>query len=472
MADPRRGGIRLRTRPFRKGIRRLRGIVLIAIDCLRADHVSCYGYHRATTPTIDGLGAKGIVWEQASSVSSWTKPSVASLFTGLYPSQHGAFHGIKRSKDRSVAKTDVLLSGRPTISEVFTDAGWRCGAFINNEQLGTHTRLDRGFETYTPAAGKADRLLAQFEDWLRRDASTPFFAYLHFLEAHWPYKPRRRHIAMFGGDRDANRFRDFSARDYGRLRQRLARGEATLSGAELEQMMQMYDGAVRRLDGKVKFVLQLLERLGIRDQTGVVVTADHGEEFMEHGRIGHGHALYEEVIHVPLVAALPGGPKGIRAAGPVSLVDIPHTLLNAAGVDHAVAGHDLLSVGGEPSAVVAELSIGHRYDQMIRDGDWKLHRSYQFESNRGQAALRRSYRDRVASEPHRLSMELYNLATDPREQADLADDSRHEGRKKELTAKLDQWWKENARRPQDEPVKEVDLDERTLRRLRDLGYLE
>jgi len=329
----------------------LRCVLLIVIDCLRADHVRAYGYDRETTPTIDRLAAEGTLWEKAYSASSWTKPSVTSLLTGLYPSEHGAFEGIKRSKGKHRVTTDVLSSYRPTLAEMFSRNGWRCGAFINNAQLGEFSRLDRGFDRYVPNAGKADHLIGLFRSWLEEDVDKPFFGYLHFLEAHWPYKPRRRHMRMFGGDRDTNCFRDYSARDFGKLRRAVSRQQETLSEQQLAQMIQMYDGAVRRLDGKVKLLLAMLKERGLDDRVSVVVTADHGEEFLEHGRIGHGQSLYEELTHVPLVAWSPGERGGIRRGEMVSHVDLGGTLLTMAGVEHDWSGCDLRSAAG-PSAPV------------------------------------------------------------------------------------------------------------------------
>ncbi|MEK6677087.1 MAG: sulfatase-like hydrolase/transferase, partial [Planctomycetota bacterium] len=235
-----------------------KGILLIVIDCLRADHVSRYGYDHPTTPTLDELASRGTLWTRAHSVSSWTKPAVTSLLTGLYPREHGAYQGIKRSKGRSWATTDVLVTAQPTLAESLTAAGWRCGAFLNNAQLDEFTRLNRGFERYTSDAGQADRLFGIFEEWLRAKPGNPWFAYLHLLEAHWPYKPRRRHVALFGGNRDTNRFREFSARDFGRLRHSVHQGEKNLTDNDREELIQMYDGAVRRLDGKLRTLLKTL----------------------------------------------------------------------------------------------------------------------------------------------------------------------------------------------------------------------
>src|SRR3972149_11923787 len=110
-----------------------RGVLIMVIDCLRADPLSCYGYRRPTTPTIDALAERGVLWEKAYSVSSWTKPAVTSLLTGLYPCQHGAYEGIKRGRGRQPATTDRLRPACSTLAETLSACGWRCGAFINNE---------------------------------------------------------------------------------------------------------------------------------------------------------------------------------------------------------------------------------------------------------------------------------------------------------------------------------------------------
>lgn len=455
-----------------KGIRSVRAILLIVIDCLRADHVSCYGYDRATTPTIDALAAQGILWEQAHAVSSWTKPSVTSLLTGLYPTQHGAFRGIKRSKGRTAVKTDVLRSLCPTIAERLTQTGWRCGAFINNAQLGEFTGLNRGFATYIPTAGNADRLIGLFLEWLEADLEKPVFAYLHFLEAHWPYKPRRRHVAMFGGNRDTNHFRDYSARDYGRLRRAISRKEATLEKEHLDQMIQMYDASIRRIDGKLKIILAMLTELGLRDETAVIVTADHGDEFLEHGQIGHGQSLYNELTHVPLVANIPGFPVGARYDKPVCLVDMSPTLLGLAGVDGEPATRDLLRSSGASVPMHAELSVGRRYLQTIRTETWKLHRQFVFEPSDRQADTLSTPWEQVAGCPHRTSTELYNMDSDPHEQKDVGDDPAHAKVRAQLLEDLDRWWQKMAVSADAQGAGEVEMDPRVVERLRDLGYLE
>jgi len=446
----------------------IRHVVLIAIDCLRADHVSCFGYARPTTPTIDALAAEGVVWRNAHSACSWTKPAVASLLTGLYPSQHGAFQGIKRSKLRPIVTTDILATTQPTLAETFSSGGWRCGAFINNSQLDTFTRINRGFETYVPRAGKADRLLAQYDAWLDRADGVSTFAYLHFLEAHWPYKPRRRHMTMFGGDRDTNHFGSFSARDYARLRRAISRGEETLSDDLLVQMIQMYDAAVRRLDGKIKLVLKTLKDRGLLDASLIVVTADHGEEFLEHGMLGHGQSLYDELTHVPLIARIPDGPKGLVLDDPASLTQIPCTLLKAAGLKHALDDVDLL----DPSEFAyGELQIRNRYTQVMHGKRWKLHRRIRFNVPPDEDVLGKTPHELFGAYPSTSTLELYDLDADPREQTNLADRDDAASKLNEMVAALDQWWNRCVERCAPTGGQEVPIHDEVIRRIRDLGYI-
>lgn len=448
----------------------VRGVLLIAIDCLRSDHVSAYGYHRETTPTIDSLANQGFLWEKAYSASSWTKPSVTSILTGLYPSEHGAFEGIKRSKGQGILTTDVLQSGAPTLAETFAAAGWRCGAFINNAQLGEFTKLDRGFSAYAPMAGKADRLIGIFLEWLEADLKKPFFGYLHLLEAHWPYKPRRRHVAMFGGDRNTNHFRDFSARDYGRLRRAISQGETKLSDEQLEHMIQMYDGAVRRLDGKLKIILAMLKEFGLRDQTAIIVTADHGEEFLDHGRIGHGQSLYDELTHVPLVASVPDLDAGVRRPEPVSQVDLAATLLGIAGVPNGFKGRNLCASAASDRPVIGELRVGKRFTQSIRSDPWKLHRHFKFRPENGELARNVSPRSLIDNCPHDVVLELYDTSCDPAERHDLSAEPRCRDIVSRLVDQLDTWWREAA--PADSGGGDVEVDRELEQRIRALGYMD
>lgn len=456
----------------------LRGILVVVIDCLRADHVSAWGYNRPTTPTLDKLAASGIRWTHAQAASSWTKPSVSSLLTGRYPSEHGVYEGIKRRRlqpapagddgrwhtDRIVT-TDVLPAMIPTVAEQLSTLGWRCGAFINNAQLGEFSGLSRGFDCYQPTAGKADAILAALGDWLDAEPQRPFFAYLHLLEAHWPYKPRRRHVRAFGGNRDTNPFAAYSARDFGRLRRAISRGQATLSEGQLRDLIVLYDAAVRRLDGKLKLLLAALEQRSLHDSVALFVTADHGEEFLDHGKIGHGQSLYQELVHVPLVGRVPDGPEGAVIDTPISHVELSPMWLSLARGDSGTAGHHLLTAAPN-RPVVSELRVRRRYEQALRDGRWKLIRRWRFADD---AARLRSPRALARSGQADLELELYDLERDPREQHDLARAPQQAGTLRRLVSQLDAWWE--ALEVADESC-ERQVDHDLEQRLRALGYVE
>lgn len=457
----------------------VRNILLIVIDCLRADHVSCYGYPRQTTPNIDRLAAEGHLWEQANSVCCWTRPSVASIFTGLYPTQHGAFEYIKRSGGASGTTTDALRTSQPTLAETLASHGWRSGAFARNEQLGEYTKLNRGFDRYVPDAGKSRELIEKYRGWVEESLGVPSFAYLHLMEAHWPYRARERHLSLFGGNLDNNCFRNCTGVEYGELKRALSVGEASIPPFQLEQMVQMYDACVLRADEQVGLILETLEALGIGDETAVIVTADHGEEFLEHGGLGHGQGLFEELIHVPMVMRIPGRDGPIRYPHPVSQVDLASTVLELAGIsDHKdTKGRDFFASAHGDRPLFSERRKRKRYSQTIRHGQWKFHRRYKFKIPNEEFDPCMATQDMLAIYRHKVVRELYDIQNDPNEQEDLSGDPQFVDVRERLEGQLDDWWNRvNASRQEDQVesdgVADVEMDPRVLERLRDLGYLE
>ena len=443
-------------------------ILLVVLDSVRADHVSAYGYARETTPTIDHLARDGMLFEDAHATSSWTKPSVASLLTGLYPCQHGVVRGMKRIKERGSATTDALAPGIATLAQCLTSASRNCAAFLNNVQLDKVAGLHRGFDTYVSETGDADAMLDRWRSWLVQRLDGPTFSYLHFMETHWPYEPRRRHVALFGGDRDQSRFRDFSARDFGQLRKALHRGTAELSPDELTDMVRLYDAAIRRLDGKVKLLLRSLDELGLGSDTTLVITADHGEEFMEHGAIGHGHMLFREVTHVPLVAWGPGLPAGTRRGAPVSLVDLPATIAALAGANDKCSGGNLLDTDrGQTSPVFAELTTGTRHTQMLYRPPWRVYRQEQ-----GARSGRSEFSPEDCGDENKsLQFQVFNLHDDPHEKHDLVCANPSGDQVKSAIAPLNEL-RARLRGETSGQAATAELDAAVVERIRALGYLE
>lgn len=449
----------------------MRNVILVVLDSLRADHLSCYGYERQTTPTIDHLARHGLLWEQAYSTCSWTKPSVASLLSGLYPSEHGVLKGPKRTRGRDGCLTDILPDTAPHVAEAFAGSGWRCGAFFNNVQLERYTGFDRGFQTYEPLCGKVDLQIERLNAWIAEAPSTPFFAYLHLMESHWPYKPRRRHVEMFGGSRDKNLFAEMSALDFARLRRSIKCGDVILSKSEMDDLIRLYDASIRRLDGKIKILNQILEQHHRSGDTSLVITADHGEEFMEHGSIGHGQSLHTEVTRVPLVIFDPQHVRAARYGNSVSLVDLPCTLLSLGGTGAEFPGNDLIG-DSSLSPPYCELSIGRSFHRTIALGDWRLHRHAWNESNDDANPLGFAEQVRRGELAARESVRLYNVAADPYEHQNLADTRGYSDLVDRLTRAMILEGRHHRSRSMAESAQQVEVDECVVERLRALGYIE
>jgi arylsulfatase A-like enzyme len=292
---------------------RARGIVLVSIDTLRRDHVGAYGYRPPTTPRLDALAREGVVADDAVSVSSWTLPSHLSMLTSVDPAVHGG--------------TDMRhgFAGRvPTLPALLRAAGYATQAVTSHLYVSGVYGLDHGFDRLdfhqdrraTDVANRAIDLVDRFGD-------RPFFLFLHFYDPHWHYDPPEAVRALFAkpyAGAITGRWGDFSTRT-----------PAQVSRADLDHLLALYDAEIRYTDDEVGRVLDHLAARGALRNTLVVVTSDHGEEFLEHGSWEHQKTLYEEVIRVPLIVRPPGGAPR-REPAPVSLLDVAPTILGWAGV--------------------------------------------------------------------------------------------------------------------------------------------
>ncbi|HYV85102.1 MAG TPA: sulfatase-like hydrolase/transferase [Patescibacteria group bacterium] len=317
---------------------------MVVCDTVRADHVSGDGYARPTTPEIDALGRDGAVYLDAYTPSPWTLPAHASLFTGLYPSSHGA--------DSGHLQLDPSL---PLLARRLHDAGYRTLAYVENPWVGKEYGFDAGFDTFdeiwrgvrgTEEDMGAARVSKAVESWLAwRDDNPdarrqPFFIFINYFEAHLPYNPPaeerskflRPAAGMSAADRDARveRLRRFKHPE--EVKQIL--GVGSLEPADFAILSDLYDGEIAYVDRHVGEVAGLLRRRGLLDRTVVAVTSDHGEMLGEHGLMDHKLNLYEPVLRVPMVLRYPPAiAPGLRVESPVMLQDLYPTLLSLAGVD-------------------------------------------------------------------------------------------------------------------------------------------
>jgi len=372
-------------------------LLYIVIDTLRADHLGPYGYEPPTSPTLDQFAKRSLVFERAYSAAPWTKPSVASMFTSLYPPQHRVL---------SEGTDNQLALSLTTFPEVLQEHGYRTLAISENPHVQPQTGFDQGFDRfervrgYKTFKGHADTGAEKAIRWLGEPSQDPFFLYLHFLDPHGPYTP----LDEFAGD-----FLAGLPEESGR---RLTKGKVggmidgeelvtQLSEGELTYLEALYDAEIREVDAALATLFAFLSDAGHWENTIVLLTSDHGEEFLDHGSIRHGYRLYEESVHVPLMLALPGRPAGRIERVAAQHVDLAPTLLTALGlpVPPVFRGRDLLaaadSPGQEPDVLLSTdwRDIGR---WAVRRGDWKL--------------IVHEDQDR---------RQLFNLGDDPHEQNDL-----------------------------------------------------
>ena len=293
-------------------------ILLIVVDTLRADRLGSYGNDRGLTPFLDELAARGTVFRNAYAPCSWTCPSVASLLTSRYPSQH------RVSDFESVLSEDERL-----FAEVLRAANYATGGFSANFRLSRAQGYAQGFQTWhadkTAEKPRAPDVRQFVQRWLHNHQQTPALLYLQYMEPHAPYAPPEPYRTRFrraGG----------AAEDETATRKLVQREWDDLSSDELTLLASLYDGEVASLDAELRLLFDDLERQGFLADAVVIVTADHGEEFHEHGLMTHGLQLYDESVRVPFIMVAPGYRGGRVVDEPVSLIDIAPTLVELAGL--------------------------------------------------------------------------------------------------------------------------------------------
>lgn len=295
-------------------------VVLIVVDTVRADHMGLYGYERDTTPRLERWAEQGTVFENGFSAAAWTLPGVGSIFTGLYPSQHGAgLSGPSRMHDEV-----------PTLAEELTAAGYETAAVANVSFLAPLFGLDRGFShyDYDPADAdqgtrRADVSVDRALAWLDDRSGGPSFLFLHLFDAHRFYDAPPPARGTFTGEFAA----DYDPATLPTLESRV---EAERRG-DMDFHVAAYDEEILWLDIQLDRFFSELDERGLFDNTLIVLTGDHGEAFREHGQIAHGSSLHNEVIRVPFIVWEPGKGGGVRSSVPASNVDIFPTVLDYVG---------------------------------------------------------------------------------------------------------------------------------------------
>lgn len=449
-----------------------KNVILLTADSLRGDHLSCYGYHRKTSPNIDKLAERGTVFTQCISNSGWTLPSFVSLFTSTYPLSYGGYR--------------YLSEDRKLVAEVLKENKYKTAAYTSNPFLSAKRELDRGFDIFEEFEGemprisvlrmtvepylrkvfslvrplyailailsnsigyqastkeylRADEVNQRAISWLEQNLDGNFFLWLHYMDTHYRYNPPADCLRKFRSESVTNMQK---SRVFFKMRFR----PQFISNRELEILHDLYDGEVRYWDQCIGSLINRLSDLGVLEDTIIFVTADHGEEFQEHGNFAHfDETLYDESIRVPLIIAGPGIERGI-VDEQVSLIDVAPTIVDLLKLPEVgnFQGRSLLSairLAEERRNVISENSK----KIAIRSEHWKY--IYDRES---------------------ATEELYNLHVDPQEQNNLSQ-TEHEvinEFRSELNAHLSMIERTAIHLP------DVELEKEVKERLRRLGYFQ
>lgn len=361
-------------------------IILVSIDSLRADNLGCYGYPRETSPFVDQLASEGVRFENAISTTSWTLPSHAALFSGLYDSTHGLV-----SDDQRLAK------GVLTIAEVLREGGYHTAGFYGGPFLHPTFGLDQGFDVYrscmagtgglesgqdvrrgleldrvpSHADVTSPRTLEEVTSWAESGVKRPYFLFLHLWDVHYDYIPPRQYVELFDPDYDG----DLTAGNFSAN----PAISPQMTGRDLEHLIALYDGEIRFTDDHLRLIFDVLDSRDLLSNALTVVTADHGEEFFEHGGKGHRRTLFDEMIRVPMIVHWPGRVSaGSVIEDQVRLIDIMPTLAAAAGLEGGLVtqGRDLspLFQGSSMPAVtsLSELFVNGESLRALRTENRKL----------------------------------------------------------------------------------------------------
>jgi arylsulfatase A-like enzyme len=455
-------------------------IVLITMDTVRADHLPLYGYSRNTAPNLSAFAAHATVYKHAVAVSNMTLATHASLFTGLYPSAHGAHYDPPRNPAGR-----PLGSNFPVVAAMLARRGYATMAVVaNHGYLNPYYGLDRGFDVYdarqpVPVLHSAARLhlrngvrkflgwfmyTAEFDILTRRaeeinetafkligqakQRQAPLFLFLNYMDAHGPYVPPAPYDRMFPG-----RLSDFSERRYERMQREVMQLKRPITPREREHLISQYDGGIAYLDSRLGRLFARLKERGLYDDAMIVVTSDHGEEFGDRNSLDHGISVYHDEVNVPLIIKYPRQSEGRAVDEMVSQIDVAPTLLEAAKVPKPASflGQSLnqpIAPGRYLYSEAFPPDLSARWDPRFRRTQRAVYEDFEkfIESSTGER-------------------ELYDLRADPEERSDAYREKAQLAASMQLT--LEQWLSH-----QPKFTHGTATPEQVLQQLKSLGYVQ
>ncbi|HUT52150.1 MAG TPA: sulfatase [bacterium] len=427
-------------------------VVLVIIDTLPASHAGCYGYPRSTTPNLDKVAHDGVRFAHAIAAAPWTLPSIASILTGTLPSRHRAGLSLDpwTMDDR---RLEPMQPGIVTLAELFRDHGYQTAAFFNNPFTDPGFGLDRGYDLYDYVPGDnlairpAPQVVADATTWIQDHGQKPFFITVHLFDPHLAYSPplgyAMPYISNYGGELKLPFNPDLKA---------VRQGRVAYNDADKEFIKGLYDGEVAATDSALGRLIAFLKQKDLYDTSLIVITADHGEEFWEHGGFEHGHTMHRELLAVPLVIKFPGiNQAGKTVDQMVSLMDIMPTIAEEMEwpLPFTVDGVSLYPRGGKltvPTHIIVAENVQYGPQQQCFYAD-----NYKLIVNRDTAGIT-----------------VYDLASDPAETRDVFGQAKLpesvKNQVQHIAADINNLL-------QSQKPEAANLDQDTINKLKSLGYL-
>lgn len=398
-------------------------VIIVGADALQASHVSHLGYERETTPAIDTLAKQGTSFRNAISAASWTVPSFMSMFTGLYPAEHKVVNkfSVFTKEKQTIANLTDLSPQVETLAEVFKANGYVTGGFTGDAGVNSQFGYNKGFDAYTDEKtfGSIENSSAHALDWIAKNKDSKLFVFLHGYDDHGQFDLPANYQGRFAPENYTGPYAGTKEEQRILREQGLADGEISLTPDDVAFWRGWYDSKIRDADYRLAQFLEKYHQLGIKNKTVIIVVSDHGTEFYEHKRFDHGFSLYDELVRVLFVFAVPGLPSQEIVSDQVTTLDMAPTLLDITGITASekyrsqLRGKSLLSYlqngKGEARDVFMETDYrNYTYKRGVRTTDgWK----YIMTMETG-------------------AEELYSIKNDPGETTNLT------GQYPELTAKL------------------------------------
>ena len=465
-------------------------MVFILVDALRADRLGAYGHSGKLTPTMDALAAEGVTFECCVSAAPWTLPSVATLFTSVYPGVHLAksYRVVADMEDGKQAEQSVLPESFETMAEVFQKNGYQTAGFVAAKFLRSGYGFGQGFETYDTSFAdntvRGEVVNNALFAWLdaERDPEKPLFLYLHYMDVHGPYNAAPRFLDPLMEQVEAKEDKQLlTAQQFKAIRHYLRKPPAESSDptrydrlkAYREYWVARYEGGVAEMDFYLRQLTRGLAERGIWESACVILTADHGEALCEHDIWGHGYSLYQTDLHVPLIMRWPNvTPPQLGVRRLASLIDVMPTVVDQFGLEGApqMQGRSLVDHMSGRLSKVPQSRLAEAVKTEWVDRPTILHLALYAENTKFMVTnFPAQTRPDGSTAPPRGKYELYDLVQDAGEQKNLAqqypDYLKQMGQTLALAVA-----KNHELRQQVGEAQRRSVDDESMRDLRSLGY--